>query len=406
MRFRKERIQLGRLRIAYLCDSNFKFDSRPQKEVRSLLKNGYEVLVLDWDRTGNGRIGKELCSFHGIDVVLNHIAVRGVNGGTLQNMAFVMIRYEAELIRWLIRKKGDYDLIYACNLNTAVSACMIARLFGKRMIYDIFDYYVDCHSYTGKGSPLRGIMERLDRSIINRADAVIICSEKRREQIKKASPRLLAIIHNSPENRQYETGAYKELYHFSRDKVKIAYIGYLEPGRPIKLLAQIAARDQRLEFHCAGYGPDAAIIERMAQEHANLYFYGKVCYDEAIFIEENCDIIPALYNPQLKNHQYSAPNKFYEALMLGKPILAIQNTGIDEMVLEYRLGEVCECNLLSIQTAIDTLIQKRDGWDEIKRISRRIYQEKFSWDTMEKRLIQLIEKAAAGSGEKNECNVS
>ena len=92
--------------------------------------------------------------------------------------------------------------------------------------------------------------------------------------------------------------------------------------------------------------------------------------------------------------------------MLGKPILAIQNTGIDEMVLEYRLGEVCECNLLSIQTAIDTLIQKRDGWDEIKRISRRIYQEKFSWDTMEKRLIQLIEKAAAGSGEKNECNVS
>ena len=75
---------MGRLRIAYLCDSNFKFDSRPQKEVRSLLKNGYEVLVLDWDRTGNGRIGKELCSFHGIDVVLNHIAVRGVNGGTLR----------------------------------------------------------------------------------------------------------------------------------------------------------------------------------------------------------------------------------------------------------------------------------------------------------------------------------
>lgn len=369
------------------------------------MRNGYEILVLDWDRTGSGRTGQEIYPLNGFDIMLNHITVRGVHGGTLRNMAFVMVRYEAELIRWLINKKGDYDLIYACNLNTAMFACVIARLFRKRMIYDIFDYYVDCHSYTRKGSLCRSVIERLDIRIINRADAVIICSEKRREQIKKAAPKMLAIIHNSPENRQYETSAYKDTYHFSRDKIKIAYIGYLEPGRPVNLLAQIAAHDKRLELHCAGYGPDASVLERMAQEHANLFFYGKICYDEAIFIEENCDIIPALYNPRLKNHQYSAPNKFYEALMLGKPILAIRNTGVDEMVTEYRLGEVCECNLLSMQHALDTLIKKKDRWDEMKRISQQIYQEKYSWDTMEKRLIRIIEKAAVGSGEEYECKI-
>ena len=32
----------------------------------------------------------------------------------------------------------------------------------------------------------------------------------------------------------------------------------------------------------------------------------------------------AIYDPNISNHYYAAPNKFYEALMLGKPLIMVK----------------------------------------------------------------------------------
>lgn len=383
---------MSKFRIAYICDSNFKLDSRPQKEVSTLLKKGYEVIILDWDRTKEGAVEQEVYQVDGLPITINNVCIKGENGGTLKSMALIMLKYEWTLIKWLISKRKNYDLIYACNFNTAFFSWKLSRIFKKKFVYDIFDYYVDSHSYTREGSRFRIVIEKADAKIINSADAVIICSEKRKEQIKNTSPKLLEVIHNSPES--IVVGAENRLnkYKFSVNKVKIAYVGYIEPGRPVKWLADIVAADNRMEFHCAGYGPDADLISNLAKKVKNVFFYGQVSYEEAINIEKNCDLIPALYNPTLKNHMYAAPNKFYEALMLGKPTLMIHNTGMDELVEKYELGGVCECNITSIKDALDNLIQNKDKWGEMGARGNQLYKERYSWSVMEKKLIYTIDK--------------
>ena len=49
--------------------------------------------------------------------------------------------------------------------------------------------------------------------------------------------------------------------------------------------------------------------------------YGKLQYSQTLALESQCDIRVATYDPSIRNHKYSAPNKFYESLMLGKPII-------------------------------------------------------------------------------------
>lgn len=50
----------------------------------------------------------------------------------------------------------------------------------------------------------------------------------------------------------------------------------------------------------------------------------------------------AIYDPKVPNHRYAAPNKFYEALMLGKPIVMAKNTGFDEIIEENNIGCLIE----------------------------------------------------------------
>ena len=106
-------------------------------------------------------------------------------------------------------------------------------------------------------------------------------------------------------------------------------------------------------------------------------------------LEAACDIIPAIYDPDVPNHQYAAPNKFYEALMLGKPLIMVQNTGMDHFVRQYDLGEIIEYSSESLTRALIELSERKSEFAEIFARMKKLYDEQFSWDEMERRLIVL-----------------
>ena len=94
-------------------------------------------------------------------------------------------------------------------------------------------------------------------------------------------------------------------------------------------------------------------------------------------------------HPTVGNHYYAAPNKLYEALMLGKPLIMVKNTGMSEIVTQFNIGEVIDYNSESLKVAIENLIAKRNEWPEISFKMKKLYQKHYSWDEMEKRLISL-----------------
>lgn len=375
--------------IAYICDTNYLLDSRPQKEVNSLLNNGYNVSFIGWDRSQNGRLKKDTFSLNDNQLLITKICSKGKFGGSVKEMLFALIKYEFKLLYWLIKNRHKYDVIHACNFNTGYIANKCARLLKKKLIYDIYDFYVDSHPYTSKNKFIHNLIRNMDINVINKADTTIICSEKRKEQIKGASPKKLIVLHNTPP--KYSVNVIENYTIKGNDKVKIAYVGSITCERPIRELADIVSKNSSLELHCGGFGPDAKYIEEIAERNNNIFFYGEMTYAATLYLESQCDILPALYDPKIANHQYAAPNKFYEALMLGKPLIMIKNTGMDDMVTKYDIGEVTENTIEGIENAILRLIDRRSEWDAIGSRMKLLYDEKFSWDEMERRLIALYD---------------
>jgi glycosyltransferase involved in cell wall biosynthesis len=226
----------------------------------------------------------------------------------------------------------------------------------------------------------------LENSVINGADATIICTEKRKEQISGSRPKRLTVIHNTPsaaqqkpcDNKTQQTG-----------KIKIVYVGILEPSRMLRAIAAAVSENSNLEFHVAGFGTMEDFFVEQAQIHDNIYYYGRLTYDHTLSLENECDIMTAIYDPRVDNHRFAAPNKFYESLMLGKPVIMVRGTGMSEVVEENGIGELIEYSKEGFIDGVNRLIERKGEWHSIGYRMKEIYRNQYCWDEMERRLIQV-----------------
>ena len=361
-----EQIYFKKKRIVYIRSTSIISDSRAQKEIKALEKE-YEVIALGWNRSLD-KIEQQPDQL----ILFNQKAEYGAG---LKNI-FNLLHFQ----RWITRQLkniDNIDCVYACDFDTAYTARKFAKKHHLKFIYDIYDYYIDCHKLPGIMSKL---IEKMDIQTLNNSDLTIICSEQRLAQIKKTHPRKTTIIHNSIDINDFDLT--KNICKTPKNqRTKIVYVGILQEDRLLQEIAEKIKNEDDLELHIGGFGKYGQYLKNLAKKYKNIFFYGELKYQEVLNLEKSCDVLFATYNPAIPNHQYSAPNKVYEALALGKPIIVCKNTGIDAMVLDNKFG-----------TAIEY-----DGDEFIKAVKNAksvkinpAVVKKYGWETMAKTLLQNV----------------
>ena len=159
-------------------------------------------------------------------------------------------------------------------------------------------------------------------------------------------------------------------------------------GRMLEELLEVIAQNDRFELRIGGFGVLEDLVKQYAQENENIIFYGKLPYNEVLRYENQCHIMTAIYDPTVTNHIYAAPNKFYEALMLGKPLIMVKGTGMSKVIEENPIGVLIDYNMQSFHNALEELKDKRLHWPEMASKMKELYKS-YSWDKMEERLLQL-----------------
>jgi glycosyltransferase involved in cell wall biosynthesis len=130
-------------------------------------------------------------------------------------------------------------------------------------------------------------------------------------------------------------------------------------------------------------------IAQKAEEYPNVFFYGKLPYENTLSLENDCDLMVALYDPVVRNHRYCAPNKFYEAIMLGKPIIMANNTGFDDIIRENNIGITVDFSKQGLESGISALAERRNEWAEMAQRENALYNKQFSWRIMAQRIKRL-----------------
>ena len=99
----------------------------------------------------------------------------------------------------------------------------------------------------------------------------------------------------------------------------------------------------------------------------------------------------AVYDPSIRNHRYAAPNKFYEALMLGKPVIMCRGTGFADVVEDNEIGICIDYSEESLEKGLEYLSGNLERFRSRRNLERELYRKQYSWDIMSERLRALYE---------------
>jgi glycosyltransferase involved in cell wall biosynthesis len=369
-----------KLRVAVLRSNPIAPDPRVEKILTALNGAGYDVMALGWDRTGS-LPEAEIC--HNSQVT--RLPIRAKFGSGMSNFP-ALLRWQVGLVRWLARHRDQFDLIHACDFDTILSALYCKLRWKKKVIYDIFDFYADHLRRTPNW--VKSMIRRLDLWAINRADAVILVDDSRREQIRGSQPKKLEIIYNSPPDAVLTADGVDSQPRSS--KLNITYVGLLQRERGLFEMLDVVLRHPEWRLDFAGFGGDEEEIAAQARMMPNVRWHGRIDYQKALALSRQADVLFATYDPGIANHRYSSPNKIFEAMMLAKPIIVARGTNMDRIVLKANCGIVVEYgDKDELETALMKLSREADLRERLGRNGRRAYDETFSWAIMEKRLLAL-----------------
>jgi glycosyltransferase involved in cell wall biosynthesis len=336
-------------------------DPRVARVVKALSDWGYSSVVIGWDRERSGS-GRE--QLHGAPVI--RVRVGGEYGAGIRNLLALLL-WQCWLLCYLVRLRPR--VIHSVDLDTVLPCLLVKYLFGTRVVYDIADWYSESRR-VGRLAPM---IANLERWVCRHVDVVVIAHENRLKQLGRC-PVHCVTIYNSPDEIDVQEVAATLEWQEGR---YVAYVGVLQPDRGIPFMVE-AARRAQCQVVVAGFGPLEAMCSGWAKESQSVQFMGRVPYDCALAIQSKAAAIIAQYDPAIPNNKFAAPNKLFEAMMLGKPLITTEGTQLAECVEREGLGLVVPYgDVSSLAEAIRSLVDNPELAKKMGDRGRRLYEERY-----------------------------
>lgn len=169
--------------------------------------------------------------------------------------------------------------------------------------------------------------------------------------------------------------------------LRITYVGLLQVERGLMEMLDILNRHPNWHLDLAGFGGDEDRIVSMIKDMPNVTWHGRVSYDLALELSRRADVLFATYDPAIPNHRYSSPNKVFEAMMLGKPIIVAKDTNMDRMIKDANCGIIVDYgDTAMLENALALLNEDPGLRVKLGKNARNAYDEVYSWQKMQIRL--------------------
>ncbi len=336
------------------------------------------ITYLGWDRDSTGFPSKKpVDNKHYREIILQKNAPFGPTSYLFLPLWWLFV------FRYLM--KSEWDLVHVVNFPSITPAIFAAKLRHKLVVYDIEDTSVDLLPFRGL---LRTLGMQLERIHTKYVDAVILVDEMQNEEFSGIPNSNCTVVYDSPRNVSNlpET---KE----GDDDFKIFYAGYLNKEGHLNIESVLdAVQDiEHVKVTIAGEGNLVEVIKAKASLMPNkIRYLGWISYDEVLNISCSSDLLFSLRDPYPLVHRYICGSKFLEALMCGKPLLVNKGTSTAQKVANAQCGLLVDAhNIQEVSEAIQKLRRDRKLWEYLALNSRRAYDQKYSWELMKHKLLNL-----------------
>ena len=368
-------------------------DARVLREATALAEAGYELTVVDVVGERNRRVEENIRGVH-----INHIVMSSWFTPTRFKPWF-LVKAVQMIMRGTIRLLSiPADIYHAHDVN-ALPACYIAaHLRRKPLIFDSHEIPFDDPGIT-RWRRLSALAKNILIRLLPRCAGVITASPLYAQEISNQFhyPEV-TLVRNAPVYRAVPKSDRLQKYLGLSSDVRIAlYQGNLQPNRTLDRLVH-AAPFLKSDFIIVMMG-SAEETTRIQLENliaskgiANrVKIIPPVPYEELLDWTASADIGLTLFSPDYtRSIQYCLPNKVFEYLMAGLPVLSSELDAIAEVINRYDVGKVVPSLAPEdVGAAINSMLADTAALVRMRSNALEAARQEFHWENESQKLIQL-----------------
>lgn len=175
----------------------------------------------------------------------------------------------------------------------------------------------------------------------------------------------------------------REKFNISENAKIYSFVGQFVPGRNIESILQTFSRlDSSYHVIFFGFGEKAKIIREAAVKNSNIHIHGAVPHSDVVSYLEQCDYGLCLIEDVSLSDQLSMPNKLFEYMQAGLPVVASDLPEIASTVRDTGIGILVDISLDDLEIAIQALAK-----EDIKINNKKISE--YLWPAQERKLQTL-----------------
>ncbi len=402
----------GRPRVGMALYGDLTYDSRVRKEARSLAEAGYDVTIVC---LASGATNTDLPANVTVLVGLptEAIVVPGSSNpffatdrgrvAALRGRVAWLVAYVRVLRAWgrlAVETAGPVDVWHAHDL-TGLAAIIPNLHRAMPVVYDSHELFLETGTALRLPLPARLMLRAYERRLVSRVSAVITVNEALASVFRRRYRRLRVLaVHNCPDRwlpRVERPTLLREAAGVSGEAPVILYHGDLSPHRGVEQLMQVLLEPGLEDAHLVlmGFGEmrdDFIRASAEARWENRVHVLEPVLPTELLPWVASADIGAMLIQPSTLNHRLSTPNKLFECLAAGTPVIASDFPAMRQIIVdnpEGPLGSVCDPSRIdAIADAIRSILRlERADVEALRARCSRAAAERWNWDQERKTLL-------------------
>lgn len=310
--------------ITVLVSNDLEFDQRVSKVCSSLMEQGYELTLVGVRNKKSNALQRPY--------KVKRLSLPFSKG------PFFYIALNIRLLFFLLFERTD--CILSNDLDTLLPGYLVSRWRRKTLVYDSHEYFTGAEGLTGRPF-VRGIWESIERFIfpklkfvytVNQSIADIYSSKY---NVNVGVVRNVPLLSNSP----------KITHRPNKNSVKkiILQGAYLDPDRGGKEAVDAMQYIKNAELLIVGSGREMAIIKEKASKLKDkVVVKDKMPFNELRALTAQSDLGLSLDKPIHENYRLSLPNKLFDYIHCGVPVLVSDLPELKRIVEIYQVGWILD----------------------------------------------------------------
>jgi glycosyltransferase involved in cell wall biosynthesis len=376
--------------ICFTFLGDIRYDSRLHKCAKSLLEKGFRVSAVTTSRKGrqtstdssSGRL-----DLPGLN--LKPVSVSGLGRGKRRFLSFYLKSFWPTL-------KANANCYFASDLYSLPVAYLAAKLRHAKLAYDSRELYSSVAALHHRRQTQR-FWSYVERKIIARTNAVFTVNDSLAESIslRYSIEKPTTLLNCPPRQTVQKSDRLRTILPIPQGARILLYQGGLQRGRGIDIMLSAIKKVSDAVLVLMGSGSlRAEILEMIKSEKLDqkVFLLEAVPVTQLLSYTSSADVGFCLIENLGASYYYSLPNKLFEYVAAGVPVVASNFPEIASFVESNKVGLLVEPeNEEEVVRAIERLLTNAELYQGFANNCMEA-ASRYTWEDQSLKLVRAIEK--------------